>query len=238
MSKYLVFTQEILLPSAVVLVLLSLAWFTLFSSFFQITRVDCVQDFEPCENPALLSELEKLKSENIFTLSTVKIKQKLLAGDFMVRELEIHKQLPASLSFSLQSVYPVVALHVQDDSNWVIFDQKLRVIGSHPRDPNVPTVIVPGPLTLTVGKTIPSPDIVRSLQLAIRLRDELISFKTLTLVDDHTLELNLGGGVLAILTPENDESQQLHSLQAILADATIMAGVHVIDVRFSQPVIR
>ncbi len=238
MSKYLVFTREIIAPSLVVLGVLALAYITIYSSFFKITSIDCTQDFRPCENPALLSELDKLVGQNLFTLPVSKLKTRLLSGDFMLRELEIHRRLPSHLQFTLQSVYPVVSLQISGDPSWVIFDSQFRVIGRHLSDPNVPTVIVSGPLTLTVGKVIPDQDIIRSLALALRLRDSLISFKTLTLVDPDTLELKLDKGIVAIFTPKIEESSQLHSLQAVLSDATIMQGVHVIDVRFAQPVLR
>lgn len=237
-SKYLVFTADILLPSLICVSVLALGYFTLFSSFFTINTVNCKLDYRDCEDPSLLAELDTIKGQNIFKISTPTIIKKLTSGDFTIQQASIARELPDIITVELQSVYPVVALRITGDSPWVVLDSKFRVIGARSDDPNVPTVEISGPLTLTVGKPIADKTIVSTLELAIRLSDELFSVKSIALLDEDTIKLSLSNDKLAIFTPKKDEIVQLRALQAILSDATIIKGVKTIDVRFSQPVLR
>lgn len=237
-SKYLVLTTDYLLPISVCLGVISLFYFILYSPFFNITTINCSLDYQDCQDPSLLIELNKLKGQNIFRLSTSSISSRLTSLDFTIRASIINKVLPGTLNFELQSVYPVVALKIGDDSTWVILDSLYRVIGTRSSNPNVPTLIITDPLTLTVGRVPSDAIIVQSLGLARRLSDELFSLTSITLVDEDTIKLTLQDGKEAIFTPKKDEQTQLRALQAILKDATITKGVSTIDVRFSQPVLR
>jgi hypothetical protein len=91
---------------------------------------------------------------------------------------------------------------------------------------------------LALGKPVDDPVIKDALALTDRLFKQMPSMEVVTLVDENRIEILLDSGVLAILTPKKDESIQLRSLQAILQEVTISKGVHTIDVRFSQPVLR
>lgn len=237
-SNYVVITREIILPGIICLGVILLCYICLYSPVFRIKTITCRLDFEDCQNPNLISELDSLMGKNIFSLKIAPLKQKLTSGDFTIRSVEIHRSLPGSVSFDLQSVYPVVAIQVKDNPTWIVFDAQYRFIASRDVDPNVPTLILLSPITLSLGKPINNPTLHDALALALRLSDELLNFKSLTLVDDDTLLVNLQTGVVAIFTPKGDLDPQIRSLQAVLSDATISKGVRQIDVRFSQPVLR
>lgn len=237
-SKYLVITLDYLFPIFICLGVIALGYFTLYSSYFKINTVVCIIDYAECVDPSVLAELDKLKGQNIFTLSESSVTTRLTSGDFTIRQVALTKELPGKIIFDLQSVYPVAALQVSGDPTWIILDQNHRVIGSRDSDPNVPTVIVPGPLTLIVGK-VPIDDLlIQSIELARNLADELFTIKSITLVDADTINLTLSDGKIAIFTPKSDLSKQLRSLQLILRDATMTEGIKIIDVRFMRPVLR
>jgi cell division septal protein FtsQ len=237
-SKYLVFTADYLIPTFISFALLFFGYLVFYSPFFTITEVICSSNYQECTNPALIAELDKLKAQNIFTLSAKNISHRLTSGDFTIREVNVIKELPSTLKLYLQSVYPVVAIKVAGDPTWIVTDDQFRVIGQRSSDPNVPTVVVSGPITLIVGKKPSDELIIKSLALARKLADELFSVKTITLIDADTLELSLSTGKKAIFTPKKDVLVQLRALQAVLSDATIVSGAKTIDVRFSQPVLR
>lgn len=237
-SKYLVFTADYLLPLAIFLGILALGCFVLFSPFFKISIVTCFVDYTPCTDGSILAELDKLKGQNIFTLIPSKVESRLTSGDFTIREAKLTRTLPGTLKLNLESVYPVVALQIADDPTWVVMDSRFRVITTRTEDPNVPTVIVRTPLTLSVGKPPADSVIIQTLELALRLASELFTVKTITLVDKDTIKLSLVDGRIAIFTPQKDEIVQLSALQTILANDTISQGVSTIDVRFSRPVLR
>lgn len=237
-SKYLVITVDYLIPFFISLGILVMVYLVLFSKFFTIKDISCTLDFATCSDSSVIAEIDKLKGENIFRLSTEPLTRKLTSGDFTIREVSIIKSLPDKLSVELQSVYPVVALRVEGDSTWVVLDAKFRVIATRDTDPNVPVVIISTPLTVAVGKPLTDEALLSSLKLGLRLSDELIGVKTIALVDDHTIQITLSSGMVAIFSPKIDELKQLRSLQAVLAGGTITEGIRTIDVRFTQPVLR
>jgi cell division septal protein FtsQ len=237
-SKYLVLTADFILPIFICLAITFLAYLMLYSSLFKISTVNCIEDYKDCEDPSLVIELNKLKGQNIFTLSKKAIISKLTSGDFTIRQADLIKKLPGTVNINIQSVYPVLALRVDGDPTWIVIDKKFRVIGEREIDPNVPTVLVPGPLTVVVGKTPEDELIIETFKLALRLTDELFEIKSIYLIDSNTIKLTLPEGRSALFSPKKDELVQLRALQEILSDDTIIQGVKIIDVRFSQPVLR
>ncbi len=237
-SKYLVLTTDYLIPFFVSLAGIVLIYLVLFSSYFQVSQITCMLDFVPCNDPAVLSEIDKLKSRNIFRLTQDELSARLTSGDFTIAQVSIRKTLPSTLAVSLISVRPVVAISVTGNPTWVVLDEKYRVIGERSNDPNVPTVIISSPIKLTIGKPIEDKSVTAALRLALRLAQEIVSIKNLTLVDDNTITIQLSTGPTAIFSPRLDEITQLKTLQSVLSDATIWKGVSTIDVRFNRPVLR
>jgi len=237
-SKYLVITIDYLLPIFLSIFVIFLFYLAIFSPIFTVKQVSCTLDFSECTHPSVLAELDKLKGQNIFRLQSDAISTKLTSGDFTIREVVMKKSLPDSIGVELQSVYPVVALQVVGDPNWVVLDSQFRVIATRSSDPNVPTVVVPGPLVLTVGKPVTDDVLVQSIKLALSLSSELISVKSITMVDEFTIHITLDSGIVAIFSPKVDELRQLKTLQVVLSGGTITTGIRTIDVRFIQPVLR
>lgn len=238
-SKYLVITTDYLIPFGIIVFIIAFFCFVAFSSFFKVKTLECTLDFTECTDPSVLSELEKLKGQNIFRLAEDSVIAKLTSGDFTIRTVDIQKTLPDTLKVELQSVYPVVALKVESDPSWVVLDDKFRVIARRDIDPNVATVIVTTPLTLTVGKVIPDEAILSTLKLALRLSSELIATKDIKLIDKNTIQITLRNDDLTVLfSPSQDELRQIRSLQAVLSGSTIIKDITTIDVRFIQPVLR
>jgi cell division septal protein FtsQ len=237
-SKYLVITADYIVPFILSISVLVLFYLALFSTVFRVKQVTCQLDYQNCTDPSVLAEIDKLKGQNIFRVSGDPLSAKLTSGDFTIREVRLKKTLPDQIFVELQSVYPVVAVQVAGDPKWVALDQKFRVIAVREIDPNVPTVIAGGPLVLTVGQPITQEPLLTTLKLALRLSGELTSIKSITLVDDNTINIMLESGVVAIFSPKVDELKQLRALQAVLSDGTITKGFRTIDVRFIQPVLR
>lgn len=237
-SKYIVFTADYILPFSIIVAFIAAAYLTLYSGFFQVRHIECVLDFEPCQDLSVIAELDKMANQNIFRLNPEIVITRLTSGDFTIREAMIKKELPDKVRITLESVYPVVALQTETQNQWVVLDERLRVIATRSTDPNVPTVILTKPLTLTIGKPLADPDVIYALNTSLKIAKELIGIKSIKLVDENTLELKLDDSLIAIMTPKKDELLQLRTLQAILADDTISKEVNTIDVRFSQPVLR
>jgi cell division septal protein FtsQ len=94
-SKYLVFTTDIIIPTLICVCVVALAYTLLYSPIFKVQTVSCIVDYEPCDNPSLGAELDKLIGHNIFKLSPDTIKARLTSGDFTIRQAQITRRLPA-----------------------------------------------------------------------------------------------------------------------------------------------
>ncbi len=238
-SKYLVLTADYFMPFLIILGVIIGGYLMRYSPVFSVVTIECTLDYQICENRGVLAELDKLKGSNIFVVSDREIVKTLTSGDFTIREVTMRKSLPGTLKFELHSVYPVVAIQVEGNPNsWLVMDDQFRVIGQRQTDPNVPTVIIDSPLTLTLGKPPTDPSILESLNVTKIFKQESFAYKSLSLRDLETIQLVLPNDKIALFTLNKEILPQLRALQTILADATILSGVGTIDVRFSQPVLK
>lgn len=236
-SKYFVAGLEYGLPVLVILLVSLLIWIIFFSSFFQLTKLECYQDFEPCQNQNVLAEIDKLRGQNIFLFQPATVLRHLTSGDYLIRNGQLERILPGSLILHLQSVYPVLALRVLGNERFATLDSQLRVIRFTTSDPNVPIVQFDTPLTLTLSQPIADQNITQILQKSLIIAQAMPGIKIITVKGDD-LTLTLTPAPQAILTTHRDIDSQINALRSVLSDATITEGVAIIDVRFGQPILR
>jgi len=237
-SKYLVFTADYLVPAFLVLSIAT-AWILAYrTSLFSISNYQCELDYQPCAGEALLSEIDKLVGKNLLTIDLSSVRARLLSGDFTLREVTITKIYPRTLSLSLLSAYPVVALELNGNAQqWVTLDDQYRVIAVRDANPNVPTLVVESLPPFQLGVTIEDQSLLDSLSIVRSITDKLISVQRLSL-SGTTVSLELPGGVTALLTTTRDQDSQLHLLESVLADPALKNSYHLIDVRYDRPVLK
>jgi len=236
-SKYLVITADYLIPVLVLILSLLSWWIVFYTPVFAVKQIDCILDFEPCKNPGVIAEIAKYQGINLLRLDESSIRTRFTSADFTISAVTVIKRLPSSVTIKMESVYPTVAAKVKDTSTWVIFDDRLRVIGTRDVSPNVPVVILPSLTGAIVGARLESDELNTALSLAVELSKHLSGVKTIELLGTD-LFLSLGTGQTAVLTTDKDVPSQIRALQAVLAETTILVGVSTIDVRFAQPVLR
>lgn len=236
--KYFLVTADWIYPIIIIFLTLFLLWLALFSPVFAIQNLRCELDARPCPDSSLLAEVNRIRGSNIFRFDSHTFSSRLTSADFTVRDATINKILPNTLVVELSSVYPSVALRLAEATEWIILDDRLRVIRSVTFDPNVPTVIVPGPLSLKVGEVPSDPELSSALTFARTVISDLPHIATISL-SPHTLTLSFTDQpYVALLSTTSDLTPQIRSLQAILSGATIDSSTRVIDVRFAQPVLK
>ncbi len=236
-SRYFVITRDYVLPVLIILSCLSVWWLALISPLFAIRSIDCQIDYHPCVAENLLTELSSYRGHNLLDLDTAAIVSRLISADFTIREAIVTRIIPHTLRLDLTSVFPVVAAKVADPPIWVIFDQELQAIGTRTVDPNVPTVTMSELSHIQVGFVPTDATLLAGLTLAKVVGTEIPTLKSLDVQGDLAT-LSLSGGFVGLMSLKQDPLPQIRALQAVLGNATILAGVHVIDVRFSQPVLR
>ncbi|GEM_PF-830258 len=235
-SPYFVLTTDYLVPILVIIFSL-LVWFIAFrTAIFHLSDVKCEREMEPCNNPYILSELEKYKSQNLLTLNVSEIESKLKAGDPTISRVLITKQLPRTLSISITSSTPSLALRVSSENTWILLDENLRVVRLSPIATALPTLEISEPLTVQIGQAIES-DVGVAAQL-LRTLSKSIDMRLVSL-DKDLVKVTLADGIVALLTTQKDVNNQVLALQAVLRDDTIdRTKYRVIDVRFDKPVLK
>lgn len=232
-------TTDYLLPLTI-LVSVILAWFLVFkTNYFAISNIYCRQlDYE-CQNKHLLSELEKYRGRHIITTNTSELEAKILAGEKTINSATITRKLPSTLIVEIIPTNPAVSLQVNNNLDyWIVLDDQFRVIQVSGSDPNLPTIIVPSLVDVQVGQQLDQGNISQALKFLLELTKLFVHTSTVEL-DSPTVILTLENGIIAYLTIEKDTDKQVYTLQSILTDDTIISeGVHTIDVRFAQPVIK
>ncbi len=238
-SKYFVATSAYLLPLSVLVGSALLVYFLYFSSYFQIKKLTCMQDVnEPCQNAYLLAELDQFAGQNLFLANTEVAKQRLLQGDPTLRTLTYKKTLPHTLSLELQSVYPTLALAVTGLQAYLTLDSDLRLIKASPVLPNVPLVRANQPISLRLGERVEDERLRALLLACLELAHRLPGTTTFTLSAGDITALLDDGVTRALFTLERDLESQISALHATRAGVTISFSRPLIDLRFTQPIIK
>lgn len=239
-SKYLVLTTDYAIPLIVIAVVISTWFIATQTSAFTIRSITCKRGQDPCQDPAILSELDKYIGTNLLELREDNIQSTIIEGSKTVKSVVIVRRIPNSVEVSLVSTEPRVALKVESEtSSWVILDDNLRVIRIQSQDPNLPTVLASQQHQVQIGQRINSEGVGRALELALEISEQFFTVKSIALEGD-TVVLVLPGNKKALMTTRKETYDQLIILQAILADDAISqsATYNTIDVRFDQPVLK
>ncbi len=238
-SKYLILTTDYLIPIGIILLAIAGYFISFHTSLFAINQINCTLDYQPCPTGSVVSELDKSLGNNLISLDTDHIKSRLLSGEYTIRSVEFSRIFPNTLDVTLLSTYPVIALQLSDNSNqWIAIDERMRVITVVNTDPNVPTVTLDSTPPFRLGKEISDTNVVEALQLALEISRELRSVIMIHLDVDSTVTLKLSSGVTALLTTTRSRSEQIYTLQSILADQDMIQDHKLVDVRFSRPVLK
>lgn len=237
-SRYFVLTADFIIPVLIILLVIASLLFITRGRLFAIKTVDCLRDYQPCTDNHLLTELDKLKGANLFTFNKSELRTRILENNKTIENVEVTSSLPNKVSVNLISSSPSVALQLKDNSTvWVVLDQEFRVIAVRESDPNVPTVKVSTMEEISIGNPITSKETQGALEVALSIKNNFIQAETISLTDD-VITLDLTEGKTALLSSKADIAEQLITLQAILADDTISESASLIDVRYTQPVIK
>lgn len=235
-SKYLVITSDYLVPLGITVGVLLLIWLTLFSSSFAIKKVICEADHEPCANSALEKEIEKIIGQNTLRFRENELRAKLLSGEFTVREVEITRTLPGTVKVSVYSVLPVVALLQVGDPRYVTLDKDYRVIKLTSTNPNVPVVSVSSLPPIQLGKKLEG-EFLPLLSLVLELVRAFPAYQSIEYPAPNMVKLALPE-ITAVFSTGVETDKQIRLLQAVLSDSTILSGKQIVDVRFTQPVLK
>lgn len=234
-SKYLVITKEYLLPVLVTLGSVLTLYLVFFSPLFRIRQLTCVLDYAPCPESSLTVELNNYLGHNLFRLDSQALAALFVGSDSTIRQVEVSKRLPGELTVNFYSVYPSVAVRLESDPRFLVFDEQLRLIGVREQDPNVPVLLLATASTFQLGKRVED-ELVAPLEAVQALATSLpgvVRYEYQT----H-LTLTLDSGITVLLDPAANPSVTVSRLQAVLKDHTIMQEVSIIDLRFAQVVVK
>lgn len=237
-SNYFVITVRYLIPLGIITLCIGLVYVLLFSTYFNITHIECEQDVDdPCQNQFVTAELDALNGQNLFMLSEIEVSNRLMQGDPTIREIKMKKTIPNKLEVTVQSVYPVIALATSDNSPHLILSSDYVVIKTTLASPNVPIARYDQPLSLRVGQRIEDKDLRQLLTSVVEISRAFPGTTEVT-ITGRDLEVRLNRGQTAVFTINRGVSEQIIALRTVLLDATIAEGATQFDVRYKQPIIR
>lgn len=239
-SKYLVLTTDYAIPLVVIAVVISTWFIATRTPVLTIRSITCMRGEDPCQDPAILSELDKYLGTNLLELPEDKIKSAIIEGSKTVKSIAIVRRIPNSVEVTLVSTEPRVALKVESETtSWVVLDDNLRVIRIQFEDPNLPTVLASQQHQVQIGQKINSEGVQGALELALEISEQFFTVQSISLEGD-TVVLVLPSNKKALMTTRKKTYDQLIMLQAILADDAISQSTtyNTIDVRFDQPVLK
>jgi hypothetical protein len=240
-----------LLPT--VLILAALVYLSQ-SHFFSLKKINCYLEGLPCPHrfePLLLS----LRNKNIFTLSTVKLKQIIANQDLDLTDIQISKTLPYTLTIELHQRQPVAqliptleleftglsstasaTLSAQLGQQFFRLD-KTGVIYAPTDQPeaNLPRILTAPGLVLPSAQS----DATRLLaQLVIALEEHYVSFEELAWLNPNLIVIKTIPYSYALIDPAASLDSQVASLQYILSNSKIEERLpKKIDLRFAKPVL-
>lgn len=237
-SRYVVLTSDIVIPMLIIALVVASLYFITSSNFFSIKNIECLINFRPCSDTHLLAELEKIKGQNIFTLNKQSLSARILQNNKIVSSVDITYELPNAISVRLNTSPPSVALKLIDNQNmWILLSEEFRTISLSSENPNVPTVLLEEIEGLAIGEKISDPSTISALKVALSIKGNYLPASSISLTGE-TITLELDGGRTALLSTRRGIPEQLITLRAILADETISETASIIDVRYTQPVIK
>ena len=216
------------------------------SELFLIKKISCQLDDFPC--PQILQPLlTNLHKQNLLTLNSSKIKQKLIDLDPLFGQITISKHLPSSLAIIITRQFPVAQLVLveADQLNSLISSDSAslsaELTGSvfnldRSGKTYQPHVSPPPTLPLTYTSNLDSSAWIA--QLVNALQQHYVSHQALAWVNQQLAVIQLSPATTAWLDPQKNLTIQVASLQYILRGSKIDEEIPTkIDLRFDKPVL-
>ncbi len=207
------------------------------SSFFTISRIDCIQEGFPCRQSLFF---EELRGKNIFFLDADKWALKTKDSLLQISKIEVEKKVPDRLSIEVFLRKPLAGFSKEGEV-WYLVDQTGLVydlVYELPQDVNK-IYVDKNSTEVFLGAKLDSDVLLKSLYLSSELKKNFIHFDKIISSKYRKITVLLGGNITATFSAEKAITPQVDSLQFILKQSKIEGSPPAyIDFSFDKPVIK
>jgi hypothetical protein len=217
-EKKALFSRSIFIYSSIFILLLVLAWFVWFSSYFKIKTIIISGSL----NPEVAKEIDKFKGKNILFFQIGKIEKQLASGQTSISSLEIYKGLPNELKIKVNVREPKIIWQTKDrsyfiDGNGVVFELNNSTISDEEKL-ELPIIIDNKNVGVNLGTPIVTPDFVQyTLDLDKNFEGKIGTKIKEFRVNETTLQIEVvtEAGWRVLLDTSRDFNSQLTVLKKI-----------------------
>lgn len=217
------------------------------SHFFTVKKIVCQIDNLPCP-PSFEPSLLLFRNNNIFTLSSQKVKAQLSPQNLNIVDIRVIKKLPQTLKIEIKRRSPLAqlipvkdlqfnaTLSAQLSSKFFSLDESGTVYAALDQPaPGLPTILLPETKSIELGRS----DISQVLaDLVVLLQQHFVAFETIAWLNPRMIVVQTIPQTYAVFDSTLSLSSQVASLQYILTGSKIEQQLPAkIDLRFDKPVL-
>jgi len=228
--------------------------FFLRSNSWEIRKIDCWQNKNPCPSEVWSQLMNLTLGKNIIFLKKKKIIEEFLNTMPTFKDLKIKKKFPNELIFEVKERRGVAALVVQltvtegeevfsersvfeTEEDFYIVDEEGFLLAKEKKS-DLPLILLTRPLRLNIGQKIEEKEIIQAINFLTILRLNLLEPKIAKVISPYSLEVWLEKDIKVVFSSKKESQIQIDSLQFILSRAKIEGRiVRKIDLRFDKPVV-
>jgi|GEM_PF-3216926 len=220
-------------------VFVGIFFFAKLTKVFIIQKIVCkvAQDACPVD---LTNEWQKQTNKSIFFTDFTKLNQQLLQHHPNFTLVSLQKTLPNQISLQYQTID--TAYGIQTDSQPILLVNQSGLVTNSTAQTDLPVVLFPNEqyTALPPGTTVDPVLHLQILQMLDMIKTEGIPSKTLRLVDNDQMEIELDDSKKVELR-RNDIAGELVKLEYVLKTVNFSSfkePIKEIDLRFQHPVLR
>jgi cell division septal protein FtsQ len=232
--------QKLFLEFLLIIIVLSAiaGVFYFFSSqYFAIQLISCEKNNFSCDQETEF--FDDIKGQNIFTVDTAKLKNKIKDRLMYVKNLEVKKQYPNKITIKINERQPQAALS-QNNSLWYYVDESGFVFSQSYEAQDLPKINYKNyNLNLFLGQQISNDTVLKTIEIASLLKNNFVPFKEIKLNSQSEIIVELDSELQAFMSSNREVQIQVESLQFILRLSKIEGRLPAsIDLRYAKPVVK
>lgn len=212
--------------------------FWLRSDFWQIKKISCQVNGDPCSADLWAELMNETLGRNIFFLSSGKLSEKIKKNHPEFFQVKISKQFPQNLLFEIKVRKAVVAIG-KEGGDFYLADKEGVLLEKINQPANWPLVLLGEAMSQKVGEKIQDEMILKEIKILNESKLRLLEPKSAQATSEKTIEVWFKDDLQVLFSGQKEIGEQLDSLQFIY-ERTKIEGEKPskIDLRFDKPVIQ
>lgn len=211
--------------------------FWLRSDFWQVKRVSCHANGDPCLANLWAELMNETSGKNILFLSPQKLSWQIKQKHPEFFQVEIGKQLPHDLLFEIKLRQAVVAIG-KEGGDFYLADKEGVLLEKGSQSFGLPLALTTDEIDQNIGEKIQEEMVLKEIQILHESQLRLLEPESAQATSARVIEVGYKDDLQVLFSAQKEIKEQLDSLQFIL-ERTRIEGEKPkrIDLRFDKPVI-